>query len=469
MTALNEPTRRRRWPRRALVVLLFAVLVGGPAYLFRGTLQNEWAVWQFRRAAAADDPELPQYRDRLLARDENADLAARLADDPDPKVRAAAVDALLAGQPSAAKRAGGDRPAGGDPVRSWRKSDHDAVERLLRDGDETVRRKALLAVAGRDTAHAFGEQLTETLKTGAAEERSAVAAHLAHWNGSVLIEVIGDANQPDAVRVAAMRGLDTYGAGAIVGRETVLKSALVSALGSESPEVRRTAVTALRYAADSSHVWLDLLCNDRQKDQHPLVLRTWIDALSNEDAHGRHWAETHDAWHQNSASALRCAVTGHVMCESAVTQIRYLERSPPIAEAAAMTDRGGPVGRAFDVQLNRLGNVLSVLSAVRWHCTTFETPPTLTGRLPNEAPTGAPPARSLHAYVFQQAKPIWEWCLKHEGAYVTRFLTAKSVVRNYGANPAANPTTARPLSAVLVELLLTRAEFDRLRTQYEPK
>ncbi len=474
MTSEVEPPPRSRRGHRVVIALLLLVgLAGGAAYLFRDELRDEWAIRQFRRAAAADDPELPQRRDelrkRLLSREEKLDLAARLADDPDPKVRAAAIDVLLANQPVAPKQDAGERPPGGTRSSSWRTSVSGAVERLLKDGDDPVRQKALTAVSELSEADVFGSQLAEVLKTGSVPDRVIVAERLAHWNARVMIEVIADPAQPDAVRIAAIRGLDTYGDSALTAWHSELKNALVTALESGNPEVRRSAVTALRYAARSAHVWLNLLCDDREKELHPLVLRTWIDALGAEGPRVRHWDDTHTAWYEAGAAARRCAVAGYVMCEGAKIQLRHLEQSPPVAELVALRERAGPVGRAFDVQLARLGNVLSALSAVRWYCTFHEKPAPLAGWLPHETPTGAPPERSAHAFLFQQAKPLWEWCLKRGDAYPTRFLTANSIVRSYSSREAPGPVAARPLGAVMDELLLTPAEFDRLRALFDPK
>ena len=71
-------------------------------------LGDEWALRKFRRGAAAGDPELARHQEMLVRRlgeDEKLDLAVRSANgDPDRKVRAAAVDVLLANQPRAQKQ-----------------------------------------------------------------------------------------------------------------------------------------------------------------------------------------------------------------------------------------------------------------------------------------------------------------------------------------------------------------------------
>ena len=63
-------------------------------------------------------------------------------------------------------------------------------------------------------------------------------------------------------------------------------------------------------------------------------------------------------------------------------QMQQLESSQVIGEMPALRDRQGPTGRAYEAQLARLGNVLSVLSAVRWYCETIEKPPELNVWLP---------------------------------------------------------------------------------------
>ena len=42
-------------------------------------------------------------------------------------------------------------------------------------------------------------------------------------------------------------------------------------------------------------------------------------------------------------------------------------------------------------------------------------------------------------------------------------------VRSYSSREAPGPVAARPLGAVMDELLLTQTEFDRLRALFDPK
>ena len=63
---------------------------------------------------------------------------------------------------------------------------------------------------------------------------------------------------------------------------------------------------------------------------------------------------------------------------------------------------------------------LSALSAVRWYCETVENPPELAVWLPFETPNGPPVKRNMKAFLFQQAKPIWEMVPEPEGRTTKR-------------------------------------------------
>jgi hypothetical protein len=291
---------------------------------------------------------------------------------------------------------------------------------------------------------------------------------LAHWNGQLVPQIIADANQPDEVRLAAMRSPDLYGDKEIAPWRSELREALQTALASENPELRRAAIQTLRYAI-AAPVWLDLLCDDRHKEEHQLVLRTWIDALGSDTTRTRHWWDTHLVWFGSGEAPRRCAVATHVMCEAAKIQMRHLDQTPPIAESVALQDRQGPTGQAFDAQLTRLGNILSVVSAVHWYCETEGQDKDITIWLPHETPQGAPPQRKLKAFQFQQVKPIWEWCLNKKAAYPTRFLTADNMVRSYFYPAIRQPIPVRPLGTVMEELRIGQTEYETLRKRYEGK
>jgi hypothetical protein len=71
----------------------------------------------------------------------------------------------------------------------------------------------------------------------------------------------------------------------------------------------------------------------------------------------------------------------------------------------------------------------------------------------------------LKAFQFQQAKPIWEWCLDKKAAYPTRFLTANNI-KNYGQIESPRPVGVRPLGTVVEELLIGQTEYQLLRNRY---
>jgi hypothetical protein len=466
----HTPSRKRRWWLRGLVVLLVvAVITGAISFLFRAHVLDEWRLWQFRRAAAAGAPDLPQEQERLLGRllaDEvKLDLADRLAHDTDPRVRAAAVDVLLANQPRAKKQDARQGLFAIGKTGSWRIRVEEAVRHLLEDDDDAVRTRALQAVCELEWAAVFQSLLEKALKTGSKEDRILVAESLAHWNGCLLPQIIADANQPDEVRLAAMRSPDLYGDKEIAPWRNELQDALQIALPVQNNNLRRTALVTLRHAARPAFVWLDILCDERQKEDHALVLRTWIDVLGSETVRGRHWWETHNAWFRAHQAPRRCAIASYVMCEAAKIQMQHLDKTAPIAEPAALQDRQGLTGQAFDKQLVQLENILSVVSAVHWYCVNVDKDIDFTIWLPHETPQGAPPQRKLKAFQFQQAKPIWEWCLDKKAAYPTRFLTANNI-KNYGQIESPRPVGVRPLGTVMEELLIGQTEYQLLRNRY---
>lgn len=473
MTANDKPSRTRRVGRVVLALVLFMGLVGAILYQFRHELGDEWQIRNIRRAAASDDADLPQYQQRFIgqltsADDTRLDIAVRLADDPDPKVRLAALDILFANQPRA-KRLDEPGPPNANRGGSWRTRVREAVSRLLKDENDAARKKAIRMARELDWTDMFGSELTEIVRSGPTDERVLVAETLAHWNGPLLRDVVNDPGQPDEVRIAAMRGLDAYGDKASAAWRDQLRDAFRNVLQSGGPELRRTAVLALRHAEGGATVWLDLLCAEHYKDLHPLVLQTWIDALGSESALYRHWSDSHEAWYRSTPSSPRTVIAGFVLCEGARLQIAHLERAAVVIEAAAMLDRQGPTGRAFDTQIARLGNVLSVVSAVRWYCAVLEKAPEFEQWLPHETPAGATPVRDPRAYLFRLSKPLWEWCLARKDAYPSRFLAADSIVRNYGRKDTPLPVPLRPLGEVMDEIFIDRAEFERLRTRYAPK
>ncbi|HEY7152576.1 MAG TPA: hypothetical protein VH575_01335 [Gemmataceae bacterium] len=463
--------RRRWWLGGLLVLLVVAAIAGATGFLFRERLLDEWRLWQFRQAAAAGDPDLPQYQGqllgRLLADEVKLDLAVRLAQDTDPKVRAAAVDVLLANQPRAKKQNALQGLNVATKTASWRVSVEEAVKRLLEDEDETVRRRALQAVSELEWAGLFEGLLQKALKNGSKEERVLVAEKLAHWSAWLLWQTVADDKQPDEVRLAALHSLDRYGDKEIASARAELQTALQTALRSENKELRHAALGTLQYAARPAPVWLDILSDERRQEDHPLVLRTWIDALGSESVRDRHWFDTHEAW-RHAEQARRCAIATYVMCEAAKVQMQHLDKSLPISEQAALRDRQGPIGRAFDIQLIRLENILSVVSAVHWYCgTDFNGDKDFAAWLPHETPQGALPRRKLKPYLFQQVKPIWEWCLDRRAAYPTRFLTGDKF-HYYTKKPGS--MSVRPLGAVMDELfLIGQTEYQMLRNRYEEK
>src|SRR5262249_22642536 len=190
----------------------------------------------------------------------------------------------------------------------------------------------------------------------------------------------------------------------------------------------------------------------------------------------RRWLRDHrPAWPEAArvaaavADALAHAHARRIIQIQIQIQMRQLDKTPPITERVALQDRQGPTGQAFDAQLTRLGNILSVVSAVHWYCETEREDMDLPVWLPHEALQGAPPQRKLKTVQFQQAKPIWKWCLDKKAAYPTRFLTADNMVRSYFYPDIRRPVPVRPLGTVMEELGIGQAEYEALRKRYEGK
>ncbi len=114
---------------------------------------------------------------QLNERAGTVNASERLSTDPDPKVRSAFVDVLFTDRPRAKKTDMQPGLHGEFRTYTWFQSkQEEAVNRLLRDPDETVRRKSLLqAVCELESADQFKEALTETVRTGSTPERVIVA------------------------------------------------------------------------------------------------------------------------------------------------------------------------------------------------------------------------------------------------------------------------------------------------------
>jgi hypothetical protein len=246
---------RRRWLPRA--ALGFAVLMAMGVILtfaFPEKVPEAWCWWQLRQLRH-DIVEGRLSADALcqdlLQRENGRYLALRLSEDPDPRVRAAAIDRLTAKATPARKR---EPPPEGifaisDGYVGLEAGAEDALRRLLADRDLIVRRKALLAVCRIEVTSSFEEELLQTLESGDLEDRLIVCEHLAHWNGWAVRRTFADARLAKEVRLAAIRSADRYGWREVIvtDREDFVRSMNIVQAEAD-PELRQAAEEALRHS-----------------------------------------------------------------------------------------------------------------------------------------------------------------------------------------------------------------------------
>ena len=108
--------KRRRWQVVALgLVVLLAVGVA-VAGLFPETLvgrYHDWQLRQYRKDILSGKLSPEALGAELLRRDDGLYYAVRLSQDPDPQVRAAAIERFVAGTSPAQRREPGDNYGGG--------------------------------------------------------------------------------------------------------------------------------------------------------------------------------------------------------------------------------------------------------------------------------------------------------------------------------------------------------------------
>lgn len=433
----------RRWLRRTLLAAGFILLIGAAlAWLLR----DEWFVWRFRQAARAGGAELETYRQQLDQRSDGLELAIRLSDDSDPKVRAAIIDRLVAKATPAPKVQRGQGGAFAETYQGMNDTAEPALRRLLADADPGVRQRAIHAASGIKSAYTLSEPLLQILRTGDAADRAAVCEYLAHWNGPAVLDVFADLAQPKSVRLAAIRSGDQFGWREV---RTVAQGFPHKVLDDADAEIRHAAIEALRHFEKAEPAWLKILLTGPVEDR-PVVVRVWIDTLANEQTGGGEWYQhlhsteellvqsVRDELADNGrrvifkVDAVRAAALIHLLCEAAKKNTEQLDQTPPANELAALRERqqrgDGPECQAFALELNRLLHILRALQAVRWCLANEHTQNTeFTAWLPHEKQgNDPPPKRQLQTFVMEQGRLPLAWCRRHAGGYASRFLRVNS-------------------------------------------
>jgi hypothetical protein len=247
----SPPARRWRWwhfVALGLVILLAVVAFAGFAApeLFANRWHN-WQVQQLRKGILSGDVSPEQLRDDLMRRSDGLYFAERLSEDPDPRVRAAVVDRLIARGTPVKKQEPGDGPI--DHMSTTLEFGADqAMMRLLDDADPTVRKKAIRAVSSIQENLSFTEKLTSILETGPVDERLIVCEYLAAWNGNLVLKTFADPRQPKEVRLAALRGADKFGWARVVEFEGDFINTMKQVQKDPDAELRQAATEALRHS-----------------------------------------------------------------------------------------------------------------------------------------------------------------------------------------------------------------------------
>jgi hypothetical protein len=231
-------------------VILNAVLaVAGllvPERLAEGWIQAQ--LRQLRQRDLDGDLTPETLRDELRNREGGHQLAQRLSEDSDPRVRAAVVETIAGWGTPARKRAPDDHRL---PTQSLSNSeDTEALKRLLTDSDSTVRITALRAVCPLEEVRSFEQQVLDVLDLGPADERVIVAEHLAHWNGPAARRVFADEGQPKEVRLAVVRGADRYGWSLFIGNGSEFIPLMKRLATGPDAELRQAALHALGQGRD---------------------------------------------------------------------------------------------------------------------------------------------------------------------------------------------------------------------------
>jgi hypothetical protein len=246
----DRPARAERkgwrwWQVAVLGLLLLAAVVIIGAGLFPEKLvggYTEWRLGQYRKDILSGKLTPEALGAELLARDDGLYLATRLSEDPDPRVRSAAIERFVAGTSPARRREPGDNYGGGLEVGA-----EEGLKRLFDDADPAVRRKAIRAASGIAAADRFEGLLLRILESGSVEERLIVSEYLAHWNGAAVRNTFADPRQPKEVRLAALASAERFGWVEVVKPEGEFVAAMERVAADADPDLRKAAQDALAH------------------------------------------------------------------------------------------------------------------------------------------------------------------------------------------------------------------------------
>jgi hypothetical protein len=243
------PPKRWRWWHVATLVAVVLLAVGALVmFAFSEKLVGGWHDWQvrqFRNDILNGNLPPEALSDELLKRDDGLYLAQRLSEDPDPRVRAAVIDRLIARGTPAKKQEG----RWVDHVHTTLEFGADqAMTRLLDDPDPTVRKKAIRAASSIQELLSFKEKLLNILQSGDIEERLIVCEYLAHWNGDAVLRTFADPRQSKEVRLAALRSADRYGWARVAEDEGGFVRTMKQVQAEGDPDLRQAATDALRHS-----------------------------------------------------------------------------------------------------------------------------------------------------------------------------------------------------------------------------
>lgn len=442
-----KPVRSRRLIWWALGGVVLSLLVVGGIALEQNTREYR-LLREFRRAAAAG-PIPDELRGRLLDNISDEALlrlrARPLAEDPDPRVRTALIDCLLARATRTELPANPARVASGPGSfsGSWSPprcaGEREFVRKLLADPDPGVRRAAVLGWAATSAAQDYAEELLAADLEPA--DRVVVYRHAAGFHPATALRAAADPKLPDELRLAVLDGRDRFGSrGAYFGIRSELDEKEAATLlrtiaESPNPKVRHAAFRVIRFSPrEASGFWLGVVTTGAKEDA-AAAAAVWVEtlALDSEDeiytptlsALAGQFSYVLRDWFKTEPGRRELAALAYVLAEAAKTPVRQLGQAPRAGWRAALAERqagpAGPATAAFALELARCKHVLRSLYLICFLGNIEELDGPFTLWLPGD-PDGPPAPRSLRAYLKARAAPLAAWCREHADDYASPFL-----------------------------------------------
>jgi hypothetical protein len=409
VTPAFPPHRKRRGVQLLILALVVGIAAVAGIVIWQQSRpsQEEKFLERFRNAAVAGGPALDEARRDLLKSDQRRALAEKLAEDNDPKVRAALVDALTAEAPRAQpvpQRWGAfaeTKPSANDLERG-------ALNKLLVDPDPAVRLKALTAVSELAAAWAFEEPLLAAARKGSPEERVAVAASMAHWNGDHARLIFIDSEDPVEVRLAAFEGAKKWGFRGFANPSSSLS--LLRMLRESEPRIRLAALEAARHNQWGGNVpvWLAAIKSgtiEEKKRAYALWIERLVEGPEPPGNALQTLNETSESLLEDTLSdRATMAIGTYVLCRAAMEQAKHYDRGDGDSEE-----------RAF-----RLNTVVRPLLRLPRQMRMWKIGPedTFVAWLPGDT-ADRPMARPLRQFVNEQLRDVIAWAEAHRNVDVT--------------------------------------------------